>query len=79
MKLKFTKSSGQRMELNQKLIDKTRKLLGIKGYYTNLPKSIADNQTIIERYRELYRIEQIFRISKMIYGPDRYSIIKKSP
>lgn len=63
-KLKFTKSSGQKVELNQKLIDKTHKLLGIKGYYTNLPESIADNQTIIKRYRELYRIEQVFRISK---------------
>jgi transposase len=63
-KLKFTKSSGQNMELNQKLIDKTNKLLGVKGYYTNLPESIADNKTIIGQYRELYRIEQAFRISK---------------
>lgn len=39
-------------------------LLGIKGYYTNLEESVADNKTIIERYHELYRIEQAFRISK---------------
>jgi len=63
-KMKFTKSSGEKMELNQKLIDKTVKLLGIKGYYTNLKESVANNQTIIARYRELYRIEQAFRISK---------------
>lgn len=63
-KLKFTTSSGQKMELNQKLINKTQKLLGIKGYYTNLPESIADNKTIMAQYRELYRIEQAFRISK---------------
>jgi len=63
-KLKFTKSTGQNIELNQKLIDKTRKLLGIKGYLTNLEESIASNKTIIERYHELYRIEQAFRISK---------------
>jgi hypothetical protein len=63
-KLKFTKSSGQNMELNQKLIDKTNKLLGVKGYYTNLPESIADNKTIMEQYRQLYRIEQVFRVSK---------------
>lgn len=63
-KLKFTRSAGQKMELNQKLIDKTEKLLGIKGYYTSLPASVANNQTIMERYRELYRIEQAFRISK---------------
>lgn len=63
-KLKFTKSNGQKIELNQKLIDKTQKILGIKGYYTNLDESIANNQTIIERYHELYKIEQAFRISK---------------
>jgi transposase len=63
-KMKFTKSSGEKMELNQKLVDKTNKLLGIKGYYTNLPESVVNNQTIISRYRELYRIEQAFRISK---------------
>lgn len=63
-KLKFTKSNGQELELNQKLIDKTRKLLGIKGYYTNLEENILSNKTIMERYHELYRIEQAFRISK---------------
>jgi len=63
-KLKFTKSTGQNIEINQKLIDKNRKLLGIKGYFTNLEESIVDNKTIIERYHELYRIEQAFRISK---------------
>jgi transposase len=63
-KLKFTRSNGQNLELNQKLIDKTIKLLGIKGYYTNLDEKVLSNQTIMERYHELYRIEQAFRISK---------------
>lgn len=53
-----------KVELNDALIEKTRKLLGIKGYYTNLGASVADNKTIIERYHELYKIEQAFRISK---------------
>ena len=38
--------------------------MGIKGYYTNLDASVTDNKTIIERYHELYKIEQAFRISK---------------
>lgn len=63
-RLKFTKANGQNIELNQQLIDKTQKLLGIKGYYTNLEASIASNATIMERYHELYKIEQAFRISK---------------
>ncbi len=63
-KLKFTKSSGQTIELSQKLIEKTQKILGIKGYYTKLEESVMDNKTIIERYHELYKMEQAFRISK---------------
>jgi transposase len=63
-KLKFTQTDGLEISLNQTLIDKTHKLLGIKGYYTNIESSVADNSTIIQRYHELYRIEQAFRISK---------------
>lgn len=63
-KLKFTKSNNKKIELNEALIEKTKKLLGIKGYYTNLEEKTATNQTIIERYGELYRIEQAFRIAK---------------
>lgn len=63
-KLKFTQTKGQKIELNVALIEKTKKLLGIKGYYTNLEEQVAGNTTIIERYHELYKIEQAFRISK---------------
>jgi len=63
-KLKFTKTNGAKIELNQKLIDKNIKLLGIKGYYTNLQEKVVDSSTIVERYHQLYRIEQAFRISK---------------
>lgn len=63
-KTKFTQTKGQKIELNEALIAKTQKLLGIKGYYTNLEASVADNNTIIARYHDLYKIEQAFRISK---------------
>ena len=63
-KLKFTKTNDQKLELNEELIEKTKKLLGIKSYYTNLEQKITDNKTIIERYNELYKIEQAFRLSK---------------
>lgn len=63
-KTKFTTSTGQKIELNEKLIKKTEKLLGIKGYYTNLEESILNNLTVIARYHELYKIEQAFRLSK---------------
>lgn len=63
-KVKFTSTENQKIELNQKLIDKTTKLLGIKGYYTDLDESKVSNKTVIERYHELYKIEQAFRITK---------------
>jgi hypothetical protein len=63
-KIKFTKTSNQKLEINEGLIEKTKKLLGIKGYYTNLNEQVSDNKTIIERYHELYKIEQAFRVSK---------------
>jgi transposase len=63
-KLKFTKSSGEKIEINEALIKKTKKLLGIKGYYTNLEEKTITNKMVIERYHELYKIEHAFRISK---------------
>lgn len=64
-KTKFTKTIGKdQLEINKNLIEKTKKLLGIKGYYTNLEESQASNALIIERYHELYKIEQNFRIVK---------------
>jgi len=63
-KLKFTQTLNQKVVLNAALVDKTKKLLGIKGYYTNLDEDEVSNDTIIERYHQLYKIEQAFRIAK---------------
>ena len=49
-------------ELNQKLIHKTSLLLGIKGYYSNLEN--VNDMEIIVQYRNLWRVEKAFRISK---------------
>ena len=47
-----------------KPLSKKQKLLGIKGYYNNLEEKTVNNKTIIERYHELYRIEQAFQSIK---------------
>ena len=49
-------------ELNKKLIHKTSLLLGIKGYYSNLEN--VNDMEIIAQYRNLWRVEKAFRISK---------------
>lgn len=48
--------------LHTTLIEKTKRLLGIKGYYTNLVDN--DNKTIIDQYHNLWQVEQAFRIAK---------------
>lgn len=63
-KIKYLKSGPSNMVLNEKLIEKTTKLLGVKGYYTDIEETVADNTTIISRYHDLYKIEQAFRVSK---------------
>jgi transposase len=63
-RMKFTQTKGKKIELNKALIEKAQKLLGIKGYYTNMQVDVMDNKTVIERYHELYKIEQAFRMSK---------------
>jgi len=63
-KVKFLKTDNKEPALNNELINRTKVLLGIKGYYTDLEESIVDNETVIRRYHDLYKIEQAFRISK---------------
>lgn len=50
-------------ELNAKLVEKTKLLLGLKGYYTNLDQEVS-NQTIIDHYHNLWHVEQAFRVAK---------------
>jgi transposase len=61
---KFISKDNDGYTLNHILIDKTRKLLGIRGYYTNLPDSVLSDSQVIDHYHGLWRVEQAFRISK---------------
>lgn len=64
---KFVKKSPQLNDafvLDEKLVDRTEKLLGIKGYITNIPERILSNEQVIAYYHELWHIEQGFRMSK---------------
>jgi transposase len=63
-RIKFLKAQNATINLNKELIEKTTKLLGLKGYYTDLEESVVNSNKIIERYHDLYKIEQAFRVSK---------------
>jgi transposase len=60
-KTKFLSVTAKSKQLNQKLIDKARTLVGIKGYVTNL--DIPDDQVIVY-YHKLFQIEATFRMAK---------------
>jgi transposase len=61
---KFVKGKNKtELEMNNELIEKTKMLLGVKGYYTNLPEKI-DNETIVKQYHNLWHVELAFRIAK---------------
>lgn len=50
--------------LHTERIAQARALLGIKGYYTNIPSARATDHEIIAHYRSLWHVEQAFRMSK---------------
>lgn len=60
-KLKFLKNDKIKYFVDQDLIDKNTKLLGLKGYVTNLKLL---NTEIINYYHNLFKVEHAFRISK---------------
>jgi transposase len=62
-KTKFLSNDGKRnFKLNEVIIEKHRLLEGIKGYKTNMPD--INNELLIKRYKDLWRIEHAFRIAK---------------
>lgn len=62
LKLKRGKKKERVYEVNTALIEKTKLLLGIKGYYTNLTEE--KDKTIIDHYHSLWHVEKAFRIAK---------------
>lgn len=64
---KFVKRSVDHNDsfiLNEELKEKAEKLIGIKGYCTNIPESVLSNTQVIEHYHGLWHVEQTFRMSK---------------
>jgi len=66
-RVKFVKKSNHRKSIfifDEALKVKTEKLLGIKGYCTNITEDILPDQAIVTYYHDLWRVEQAFRMSK---------------
>lgn len=50
--------------LNDVLVAKTTLLLGVKGYYTNIPQETLADKEVIDRYHDLWNVEASFRMAK---------------
>lgn len=61
---KFVRKENNTYFFDDELYAKTQSLLGLKGYYTNIPPSTLCDADLIARYRDLWRVEASFRMSK---------------
>lgn len=63
---KFVKKADDKdqFEFDTALRNKSEKLLGIKGYVTNIPPTELSDGQIIAYYHDLWHVEQAFRMTK---------------
>ena len=64
---KFVKKSTEKDKpfiFDTVLQAKTEKLLGVKGFVTNIPEETMSSTEVISYYRDLWHVEQAFRMSK---------------
>jgi hypothetical protein len=63
-KARFLKIAAATKGLDQHAIDRARRLAGVKGYVTSLPKDVVSGATVISAYHDLFKVEASFRMVK---------------
>jgi hypothetical protein len=61
---RFVKTTNDGHSLDQAALDRARRLVGLKGYVTNIPVSVMAPGEVISSYHDLWHVEQSFRMSK---------------
>lgn len=61
---RFVRTANGSRSLDQASLDRARRLVGLKGYVTNIPADQAAAGEIIADYHDLWHVEQSFRMSK---------------
>ena len=61
---RFVKITAAGRHLDEAALARANKLVGLKGYVTNIAADVMDAETVITSYHDLWRIEQSFRMSK---------------
>jgi hypothetical protein len=62
--VRFVKTTSSGRSLDDKALARARRLVGLKGYVTNIPATIMPAGEVISSYHDLWRVEQSFRMSK---------------
>ncbi len=61
---RFVKTTATGRTLDAKALERARRLVGLKGYVTNIPTGIMPPTEVITCYHDLWHVEQSFRMSK---------------
>ena len=61
---RFVKTRNGAQELDTASLQRARRLVGLKGYVTNIEAALMPATEVIASYHDLWRVEQSFRMSK---------------
>ena len=61
---RFVKTTQRRPALDEASLARARRLVGLKGYVTNIPAALMPAGEVIASYHDLWHVEQSFRMSK---------------
>jgi hypothetical protein len=61
---RFVKTTGDSRSIDEASLPRAQKLVGLKGYVTNIPAAIMSAETVVSSYHDLWHVEQSFRMSK---------------
>lgn len=63
-KPRFVKAATSGFTLDETALARARRLVGLKGYVTNIPAHLIGPAEVISSYHDLWNVEQSFRMSK---------------
>ncbi|MGC5585117.1 IS1634 family transposase [Ornithinimicrobium sp. W1665] len=61
---RFVKKNGGDTVLDEASLARARRLVGLKGYVTNIPATVMPAGEVISSYHDLWQVEASFRMSK---------------
>ena len=61
---RFVTLTGDERILDEASLARARRLIGLKGYVTNVPVTVMPAREVIAKYHDLWQVERSFRMSK---------------